>query len=385
MRKVYIVGTGATPVAEHWDRSAASLASEALVGALRAVGPDRVEALYVANALSGPLGGQSQLASTVATAAGMVGVEAHAVEAGGASGGAALRQAYLAIAGGSYDVVAVVGVEKATDVLEPRLEAALALQTDVDWEAVHGVTLSAQWAMLMRRYMHEHGYEAADFAPFPVNAHANGAANAQALYRFPITLDKVLASSPVCEPLSLLDCSTAADGAAALLLVSEGMARELSAAPVRIAGSAVATDSIALFQRPDPLWLAGAARSAATALRMAKLAIKDVDVLELTDPHGITAVLGLEACGFAERGAGVRLGQEGAIVPTGATPLATAGGYKARGDAGGASGVYQVVELVRQLRGEAGKAQVPGAAIGLAQCLGGVGATAATHVLTMEQ
>jgi acetyl-CoA C-acetyltransferase len=384
MQQVYIVGTGQTPVAEHWDRTVASLGTEALVGALGTVAPERVGALYVANALGSALQVQSQLGAAVATAAGMYGVEATTIEAAGASGGVALRQAYLAIASGACDLVAVVGVEKVTDVLDGRLEAGLALSGDADWEAIHGATGTAQWAMIMRRYMHQYGYEAADFAPFPVNAHANGATNANAIYRFAISVDKVRAAAMVADPLGMLDCSTVADGAAALLLASEGLARELSGTRIRIAGSAVATDTLALHSRPDPLWLDAAARSSAAALRHAGLSQRDLQVLELTDPHGIAAALALEACGFAERGAGVQCGREGAITPGGATPLATSGGCKARGDTVGANGVYQAVELVRQLRGEAGKTQVSGARVAFAQCLGGIGATAATHIFVAE-
>jgi acetyl-CoA C-acetyltransferase len=384
MRPVYIVGEGQTPVAEHWDRTIASLAGEALAGALRTIPDARVGALYVANALGAALQVQSQLGAAVASAAGMYGIEATTIEAAGASGGVALRQAYLAIASGACDLVAVVGVEKVTDVLDGRLEAGLALSSDADWEAIHGSTTTAQWAMLMRRYMHQYGYEAADFAPFPVNAHANAATNASALYRFPISVDKVRAATMVADPLGMLDCSTVADGAAALLLASEGFARELAGGRIRIAGSAVATDTLASHSRPDPLWLDAAARSSTSALRQAALAPSDIDVLELTDPHGIAATLALEACGFAERGAGVQCGREGAITPGGATPLATGGGCKARGDTVGANGVYQAVELVRQLRGEAGKSQVNGARVAFAQCLGGIGATAATHILVAE-
>src|SRR5262249_41521942 len=205
-----------------------------------------------------------------------------------------------------------------------------------------------------------------------------------ALYRFPISVDKVRSSAPIADPLVMLDSATAADGAAALLLAGEGLARELPGPRVRIAGSAVATDGLALHSRPAPLWLDAAARSATAALRAAGLAPTDVDVLELTDMHGIVAALALEACGFAERGAAVRLALEGALVPSGDTPLATGGGCKARGDTVGANGVYQVVELVRQLRGQGGKAQVPSARVGFAQCLGGVGVTAAAHVLIGE-
>ena len=240
MHQVYIVGAGQTPVAEHWNRTLASLAAEALVGALGPLAPERVGALYIANALGGALQVQSQLGAAVATAAGLDGVEATAIEAAGASGGVALRQAYLAVASGAYDLVAVVGAEKVTDVLDGRLEAGLALSGDADWEAIHGATTTAQWAMVMRRYMHQYGYEAADFAPFPVNAHANAATNSNALYRFPITADKARSAAMVADPLGMLDCSTVADGAAALLLASEGLARELLGPHIRIAGSAAA-------------------------------------------------------------------------------------------------------------------------------------------------
>jgi len=384
MQQVYIAGMGHTPIAEHWDHTASALAAEALASALGPVAPERVGALYVANALGGALQVQAQLGAAVAEATGMCGVEAYTVEAGGASGGVALRQAYLAVASGACDLVAVVGVEKVTDVLDGRLEAGLALANDADWEAIHGTTATAQWAILMRRYMHQYGYVAADFAPFPVNAHANGATNPAALYRFPITIDKVLSAALVADPLSILDCATVVDGAAALLLAGEGLARELGGPRVRISGSAIATDTLALHSRPDPLWLGAAARSTATALRAAGLTPQDVDLLELTDPHGIAAVLALEACGFAERGTGVQLARDGGIAPGGATPLATGGGCKARGDTLGANGIYQMIDLVRQLRGEGGSAQVPGAWVALAQCLGGIGATAATHVLIAE-
>ena len=384
MRQVYIVGTGQTPVAEHWERTATSLATEALAGALGLIAPERVGALYIANALGSALQVQSQLGAAIASAAGLCGVEAYTLEAGGASGGVALRQAYLAIASGAHDLVAMVGVEKVTDVLDGAVEAALSLASDTDWEAIHGVTPTAQWAMLMRRYMHEYGYDAADFAPFPVNAHANGSANPDALYRFPITEDKVRSATLVADPLGMLDCSTVADGAAVVLLASEGLARELPGPHIRIAGSAVSTDTLALHSRSTPLWLAAAAHSASAALEAAKLSIGDIDVLELTDPHGIAIALALEACGFAERGMGVQLAREGAIRIGGTTPLATRGGCKARGDTVGANGVYQVIDLVLQLRSAAGKVQVPGARVALAQCLGGIGTTAATHILVAE-
>jgi acetyl-CoA C-acetyltransferase len=383
MQPVYIVGTGQTPVAEHWDRTAVSLAVEALQRAKSAELAQPIEALYIANALGGALGVQTQLGPAIASAAGLHGIEAQTIEAGGASGGVALRQAFLAIASGAYDLVAVVGVEKVTDVLDGRLEAGLALASDSDWEGVHGSTLTAQWAMLMRRYMHEYGYEAADFAPFPVNAHANGAGNSNAMYRFPINPDKVRTAAPVADPIVMLDSSTNADGAAVVLLASERIVNELSGPRIRVAGSSVATDNLAVHSRPEPLWLNAAARSSSLALRQAGLTTSDVNVLDVTDQHGIVAALALEASGFAERGTAPQVARDGAIRPDGSMPLATGGGCKARGDVVGANGVYQVVELVQQLQG-GNKVQVPNARVAFAQCLGGIGATVATHILIAE-
>jgi acetyl-CoA C-acetyltransferase len=384
MRTVYLLGAAATPVAEHWNRTAISLGREALQKALGAIDPSRVGALYVANALSAAIGGQAQLGAGIAAASGLLGVEAHVIEASGASGGVALRQATLAIAAGACDLAVVVGVEKTTDVLDGKREAAQALASDVDWEAIHGTTTTAQWAMLMRRYMHQYDVDADAFAAFPVNAHANGVANKGAMYRFAISADKVRSAAPVAEPLTLLDCSTSADGAAAVVLASEGLARELGGTPLRIAGSAVATDALALHSRRDPLWFEAASRSTTVALRSARLSVNDVHVLDFTDPHGIAAVIALESSGFAERGMATHLAREGAIRPTGAIPIATGGGCKARGDLIGANGVYQIVELARQLRGEAGAAQVANARVALAQSVGGIGTTVATHLLVAE-
>ncbi|NNJ13554.1 acetyl-CoA acetyltransferase [Chloroflexales bacterium ZM16-3] len=387
MNNVYVVGAGATPVAEHYERSLADLASQAVRAAFAQVpGLDtrRVGAVYVANALGEIMASQSQMGAYLAAAVGLSGVPALRVEAAGASGGVALHQAAQAVASGACEVALVIGAEKVTDRLDGALEATLALATDSEAEALQGVTLTSQWAMLMRRYMHEHGYAAEAFAPFPVNAHANAAKNPQALYRFGISADKYRKAGQIASPLNMLDCSSVADGAAALIIASEGIARELPGTRVRLAGTAIASDTPALGARRDPLDLLAARASAHVALGRAHLGLGDVHVLELSDPHGIAAALALEAIGFYERGSAPRHAADGAITTSGRTPLATAGGFKARGDIAGASGVYQVVELLRQLRGEAGPTQVGDARVAMAQCLGGVGSTAATSVLIGE-
>lgn len=394
MPNIYIVGAAATPVAEHYGHSLAELASEAVRGAFAAapgLRPASVGALFVANALGDRLAGQGQLGAFLGAAVGLRGVPAMRVEAAGASGGVATQQAAQAIAAGAVEVAVVLGAEKVTDQLDGAVEAALALAADAEAEAIHGLTLTAQWALLMRRYMHEYGYAADAFAPFPVNAHANAAKNPQALYRFAISADKYRKAGQIASPLNMLDCSSVADGAACVILASERVARALAqeqgvahGPPVRLAGTAVATDVPALGARPDPLDLVAARASAHVALGRAHLGLGDVQVLELSDPHGIAATLALEAIGYYGRGEAPRHAADGAIAPGGRTPIATAGGCKARGDLVGANGVYQLVELLRQLQGKAGVTQVPGARVALAQSLGGVGSTAATCILVAE-
>ncbi|MFV9505703.1 MAG: thiolase C-terminal domain-containing protein [Oscillochloridaceae bacterium umkhey_bin13] len=389
MIKSYLVAAAATAVGEHYGRSLADLASEAVRSAFATVPQlprNKIGGLYVANALGESLAGQSQLGAMLAAAVGLPGLPAVRVEAAGASGGVALHQAAQALASGQCEVAVVLGAEKVTDRLEGELEVALARQTDIEAEAIHGITLTAQWAMLMRRYMHVYGYPAEAFAPFPVNAHANAAKNPQALYRFAINADKYRKAGQIASPLNMLDCSSVADGAACVILATEPIARELGLNPplVRLAGTAIVTDIPNLAARADLLDLAAARASAQIALGRAHLGLSDVQVLELSDPHGIAAALALEAIGYYERGEAPRYAADGAIAPSGRTPLATAGGYKARGDIAGASGIYQVVELMRQLHGQAGPSQVPNARVALAQTLGGVGTTAATCVLLAE-
>ncbi|MCX7859617.1 MAG: acetyl-CoA acetyltransferase [Chloroflexus sp.] len=387
MNNVYIAGMGATAVGEHYRRDLADLASEAARAALASapgIAPNQIGALYVGSAYSEELYGQGQLGAYLASVLGLSpSIPALRIEAAGASGALALYQAVQAVQHG-LPLALVIGVEKVTDHLEDAIEAAQAMAADSNEEALHGVTLTAQWAMLMRRYMHEYGYPADAFAPFPINAHANAVKNPLALYRFTIDANKYRKAAMVASPLNLLDCSTLADGAAALLIAGEQLARELAGPRIRIAGAAVATDYPALHRRRNPLELNAARASAHIALGRAHLGVGDVDVWELTDPHGIAATLALEAIGCYEPGTAPRHAAEGAITPTGQTPIATAGGYKARGDVGGASGIYQVIELARQLSDTAGATQVANARIGLAQSLGGIGATAVSHVLIRE-
>ncbi|HIE38720.1 MAG TPA: thiolase domain-containing protein [Anaerolineales bacterium] len=381
MRDVAIIGIGQTKVGEHWEKGLRHLALEALQAAMVDAGVDRVDTLYVGNMLSGELTGQEHLGALVADFAGMRGVEAVKVEAACGSGAAALRLGYIAVAGGMADVVLVVGVEKMTDATGPQNTAALAMAADADYEAAQGLSFVAINGLLMRRYMYEYGYRKEDFAPFTVNAHANAMNNPYAMFRVRVTPGSYTRARMIADPINLMDSSPIGDGAAAVILVPADWARRFPQPPVRIAGSAVGTDAVALHDRRDPLVMEGAALSAYRAYQQAGVGPEEIDLFELHDAFSIMAALSLEAAGFARRGEGVRLALEGKIGIQGRVPVATMGGLKARGHPVGATGVYQVVEVVQQLRGEAGANQVPDARIGMAQNIGGSGATVITHIL----
>ena len=381
MRDVAIIGVGQTKVGEHWDISLRHLALEALQAAMTDAGVAQADALYVGNMLSGELTGQEHLGALVADFAGLRGIEAFKIEAACGSGAAALRMGYIAVAGGLADIVVVVGVEKMTDTLGPDATSALAMAADADYEAAQGVSFVAINALLMRRYMHEYGYDHQDFAPFAVNAHRNGANNPYAMFRFPVKPERFTTAKMICDPISLLDSSPVCDGAAVVVLAPAESAHAFSAAPVCIAASAVGTDTLAVHDRRDPLVLDGAALSAHRAYENAGIEPQDIDLFELHDAFSIMATLSLEAAGFAEKGQGLQLAMEGEIGIEGRLPISTMGGLKARGHPVGATGMYQVVEVVQQLRGLAGANQVANARIGMAQNIGGSGATVVTHIL----
>jgi acetyl-CoA C-acetyltransferase len=381
MRDVSIIGIGETPVGEHWEKSLKELAGDAIQAAIKDAQIERVDVLYVGNMCSGTLNGQEHLGALISDWVGLRGVEAVKIEAACGSGAAALRLGYVAVAGELADFVVVAGVEKMTDRPSEQVTAALAMASDADFEAQNGLSFVALNALLMRRYMHEFGVCHRDFAPFAINAHKNAVNNPYALFPHAVTAEDFSAAKMIADPVNLLDSSPVCDGAAAVVLCPTEIARQFAARPVRIRASSAATDTIALHDRRDLLGLEGAALSAAKAYSQAKVTPKDIDLFELHDAFTIMSVLSLEACGFAERGRGVRLGAQGDIAIGGKIPITTMGGLKARGHPVGATGIYQVIEVALQLREQAGANQVRDARLGMAQNIGGSGATVVTTIL----
>jgi acetyl-CoA C-acetyltransferase len=394
MTDVVIAGIGQIPVGEHWDASLRCLANKAMQAAMEDSGGLRPQALYVGNMLAANLSHQAHLGTLLVDFSGLffedgqhkAGIEAGTFEAGGASGGAALRQGYLAVASGLVDVVLVVGVEKYTDVVGPELEAAISTSTDGDFEAAQGLTPTAQAALLTRRYMHEYGVPADGLSGFPLTAHANGAGNKNAMYRKPISLETYRKAERVSDPLNLFDIAPNADGAAALVLTRPELLPNDYAHPlVRIAASASISDTLALHDRLNMLQFSAVQTSVDQALKKAGIHLEQVDLFEYYDSYSIFAALTLEASGFAAPGEGWKLAADGSIARTGQIPCATLGGLKARGNPGGATGIYQAVEAATQLRGQAGPNQISEARYALIQSMGGPASTVVTHLLELFQ
>jgi len=381
MRDVSIIGIGQTKVGEHWELALRDLAAESILAAMDDAGIETADALYVGNMLSGVLAKQEQLGAAIADYAGLRGIEALKVEAADSSGASALHVGYQAVAGGLHDIVIVTGVEKMTELLSGPTEAAMSMAGESDREAAQGASYVTLNALMMQRYMHVYGLEQGDFAAFSINAHRNAAHNPCAMFPNPISEKAFRQAKMIATPINLMDSAPLADGAATVILCPSARAHEFKGKPVRILASTVATDSVALSEREDPLWLDAAYRSAREAYARAGIGPQDVDAFELHDAFTILATLSLEACGFTERGTAVKLAKEGQIALNGRIPIQTMGGLKARGHPVGATGIYQIVELVLQLRGEAGANQVD-CRIGMAQSLGGTGSTAVTHILT---
>lgn len=382
MREVAILGVGQTPVDEHWYKSLKELAGEAIFAALSDADRASAEALFIGNMLSGILSKQDNLGGLISDWIGLPGMEALKVEAACASGAAAFRAGIIAVCSEEVDSALVVGVEKMTESLPAETTEALATAADADYESAQGLSFVAINALVMQLYLHTYGWKHTDFAPFSINAHSNALHNPYARLHEKITEKDYINARMVAAPINLLDASPIGDGAAAALIVPIDSSIARNQRMIKIIGSASATDSLALHSRKDPLWLSAAEKSVHKAYDQAGVRPEDIDFFELHDAFSIMSVLSLEACGFAERGAAPKLGLEGDITLNGRIPITTRGGLKARGHPVGATGMYQIVEAVQQLRGEAAPTQVEAARIGMTQSIGGSGATIITHIFT---
>ena len=307
-------------------------------------------------------------------------VPATRVEAAGASGGLALRQGFLAVASGLHDIVVVGGAEKMTDVSDMESSNIQSSAADQEWETELGATFPGLHALIATRHMHEYGTTREQLADVAVKNHRHGSLNPKAQFRREINRDVVLRSPVVATPLRMFDCAPSSDGAAAVVLCPLDGAKKYTDVPVEIVGSGQASDSLALHNRKDICTMGATKVATERALKMAGLAQKDVDVAEVHDNFTISEILAVEDLGFFPKGEGGKATEAGRTGLGGDVAVNTSGGLKARGDPIGATGVAQAVEIVTQLRGAAEKRQVKDAEVGLAQNVGGTGATVVVHL-----
>lgn len=386
MRDVAIIGVGVTRFGELWNKSFRAIGIEAGLKAIADAGlaGDEIDGLFIGNMSAGRFVNQQHIDALIADYSGMASnhVPAVRVEAGDASGGVAFRQAVMAVASGMHDTVLVGGAEKMTDLDDASVNSIVDATADAEWEAAMGLTFPSLHAMIARRLIHNGIATREEIASVSVNSHAHGALNPDAQFRKAITLDTVLKSGPVAEPLGIFDCAPISDGAAAVVLCPLEKAKEFTDSYVKVAAVAQASDTLALFQREDITTYGATVAAANRAYEAAGITAADIQVAEVHDNYTVGGILAVQDLGFAKRGeAGKTFLEGGYQVGAGKLAVNTSGGLKARGHPIGATGVAQIVEIAQQMRGAADKRQVANPRYGLAQSVGGTGSAVTVSIL----
>ena len=371
---VVIAGIGLYPVGEHWDISLRTMGSRAVRAAIADCGGLEPQGVFVGNAFASILSHQANLAALIADEAGLSGAEACSFEAAGASGGAAVRAAYLAVKSGFMDCVVALGIEKITENTGTKAAQTQDLTLNYEYETMAGMSIPSGAALLARRYMVEHGLERDVLDCMSINAYSQACGNPNAFYHLRLNEEKLQKQALANAPLGMYDCAALADGAAALVITRMGKLHDnFSHLPVRIIGSANAIAPLSLHDRRNLLHYGACAASAEKAFKHADIPQSEVDIWEVWDAFSIDAILSREAIGLAPSGEGWKA--DGRY-------YASMGGCLGRGNPVGASGAYQAAEAALQIRGEAGDCQIENVRTAFVQCVGGLGGTAVTHLLS---
>ncbi|MHC4416197.1 MAG: thiolase domain-containing protein [Planctomycetota bacterium] len=381
MRDVAVIGVGMQKWGELWEKSTRDIFVESALIAMGDAGVDSLQAMYIGSMSPGLFATQEHIGSVMADYLGQRGIAAARVESACASGGLAFRTAFMDVASGMHDVVLAGGVEKMTDIGGSDATHALATAADMQWEGASGVTFPGLYAMMAVAHMHKYGTTREQLASVAVKNHKNGMMNPRAQFRTQITVEGVINSTKVADPLNILDCSPITDGAAAAILVPADMARKFKKPPVRVIGSGHATDTIALHDREDLTTLRAVTLSAQQAYEMAGKTSADIDLAEVHDCFTIAEIMVTESICMFKAGQGGPGAEAGETSLEGRIPINPSGGLKSKGHPVGATGVAQIVEITEQLRGEAGGRQVRDARVGLAQNMGGSGGSSVVHIL----
>ncbi|TXT55929.1 MAG: hypothetical protein BAJATHORv1_30312 [Candidatus Thorarchaeota archaeon] len=382
-RRVAIIGVGMSEFGELWDKSLRDITLEAGMYSIfdAEISGSEIDAIIIGNMSAGRFTGQEHLGALAADMGGLGNIPAYSVEAACASGGAAVRHAYMAIKSGEHDAMMVLGCEKMSDVNQTEAMKTISVASDWEWEGLFGATFPALYAFIARRHMMEYGTTEEMLAQVAVKNHANAAHNPWAQFQRPVPIEFVMGSGMLADPIRVLHSSPISDGAAGLIMCDEKTAKKYTDTPIYIESSTQASDTLALHDRRDICTADAVVHSSKSALKKAGLKIEDIDVFELHDSFTISEIMLTEDVGIAEKGKGGQVVLDGLTEIGGQFPVNTSGGLKARGHPIGATGVAQIVELALQLRGDCEGRQVEGAEKGLAVNIGGTGATSIVHIL----
>jgi len=382
-RKVAIIGIGMTKFGELWNKRYRDLITEAGADAIKDAGieGEDIQGLYIGSMSPGLFAGQEHIGALVADYSGLSGIPATRIEAACASGGLALREAYLTIKSGAMDIVVAGGVEKMTDVTTSSATIALMGAGDQEWEAFKGVTFPSLYALMARRHMAEYGTTIEQISQVAVKSHHNASLNPHAQFPFKVTSEQVMNSAIIADPLRLLHCSPITDGAAAVVLASEEKAKRLVDDPIWIIGSSSATDTIALHDRKSLSRMDSTIIASKKAYKETKIKPEDIDFAEVHDCFSIAEILAIEGLSFCKLGDGGKITENGETEIDGRIPINPSGGLKGKGHPVGATGIAQAVEATLQLRGKAGKRQIKDSENALIHNVGGSGATTVIHIL----
>ncbi|MFH1431895.1 MAG: thiolase domain-containing protein [archaeon] len=380
--RVAVIGVGLTKFGELWNKSLRDIALEAGIKAIQDanIAAKDINAMFIGNMSAGRFSGQEHLGALVADQVGL-NIPSTRVEGACASGSLALREGLASIMSGMSDVVLVGGAEKMTDISTEFATTGLMGAADEEWEGFHGLTFPGLYALMARRHMHDFGTTREQLACVAVKNHHHATMNKDvAQYPFEISVDQVLNSAMISDPLTLLDCSPLTDGGAAVILCREDLAKKYTDTPIYITGSGQASDTLALHDRSSITGVKAAVLASKVAYKMAGVSVKDINVCEVHDCFTIAEIMATEDLGFAKKGEGGKFIEDGNTKLGGKIPINTSGGLKACGHPVGATGIKQACEIVTQLRGNAGKRQVGGAEIGMTHNVGGSGATCVVNI-----
>ena len=384
MRRVAVIGVGTTKFGKH-DRTSAELFASAAADALADADlpASRIQALYYGNVVGGETEKQLHTSPQAASVLGLPAVPTTRFETACASSHAAFRHAVMEVASGASEVVMVGGAERVLNVPTADSTEYFAYASDAAWEQTLGLTFPGVFALVARAHMHKHGTTEAQMAAVAVKNHRHGALNPKAQFQKEITLETVMNSARVADPLKLYDCCPFTDGGAALVLASEDVARR-SRRPIWVLASAAASDWMLIGDKRDLSRVPATERAAAAAYRQAGKRPEDVDVVELHDCFTIAEIVATEGLGLFEPGTGGLAAEKGWTSLGGKVPVNPSGGLKAKGHPIGATGAAQICEIVTQLRADAGPRQVDGARTGLTHTLGGNTATVLVSLFGRE-